>query len=86
MAKVAIQGSSISHGGSVVSASSGITDDGNAVAKVGDSVTCNEHGGQSITGGGATKLTDNGTPVALVGSTCSCGAVITSGGTKIDAV
>lgn len=67
-----------SHGGSITSGSSVVTDNGLAVARIGDSITCPIHGMQTIVSGSST-VTADGRYVAIVGSICSCGATVTTG-------
>lgn len=78
MPSIAHLGDSLSHGGRITSASGNVFADGIAVARVGDSALCDEHGEVTITSGSSTVFV-NGQSCAYDGSVCSCGAVVQSG-------
>ena len=69
-----------SHGGTIITGSLVVTDNGLQVARIGDAITCPIHGAGTIIGGSTVVFAD-GMGVAVVGSLCSCGAEITTGST-----
>jgi uncharacterized Zn-binding protein involved in type VI secretion len=71
-------GDQISHGGSIVSASTDVLDNGIGVARLGDAVICDRHGSQVIVTCSPNILTD-GIGTARLGDFISCGATIVSG-------
>ncbi|WP_084459032.1 PAAR domain-containing protein [Advenella mimigardefordensis] len=76
---VATLGSPTSHGGEVTTATAAFTIDGRKVARVGDKISCPEHGTGFITDGGFATI--DGRHIAHHGSSTSCGAtLIVSGG------
>jgi uncharacterized Zn-binding protein involved in type VI secretion len=78
MPDVARLNDTISHGGSIVGASTDTTCNGRGVARLNDPVNCAIHGSQTISSA-STVVTANGRGVARVGDSISCGAVIVSG-------
>ena len=78
MPEIARVGDSISHGGSIVTGSTTTQVNNRPVAREGDTVQCDIHGTQVITGG-SPNLVDENKNVARIGDPVSCGAVITSG-------
>lgn len=81
MTKVVLKGDVGSHGGSMTSASSSLTDGGTGVCRLGDSYACPKHGENAIIGGCTSTLLNEGIEVALDGATAACGASITGTGT-----
>lgn len=78
MPPIARLNDSISHGGSITSASPDCFCNGIAIARLGDSAVCSIHGGVSITTS-SNSVFANGQGVARVGDSVSCGATISSG-------
>jgi uncharacterized Zn-binding protein involved in type VI secretion len=78
MAKVVRVGDPGSHGGAVSTGSPDVTANGQAVARVGDTYNCPEHGPNPITSG-SPDTTANGQAVARVGDSTACGATLTDG-------
>lgn len=78
MSGIARLGDGISHGGNITSASSDIIIDGLGAARIGDQISCSQHGPGVITGG-ASDIRSDGQGLARIGDQCSCGAVITGG-------
>lgn len=85
MPAVARLGDTSSHGGTIISASSNLSADGQGVARAGDLHSC------PISGHGITPLsssstnTNGGKSIVRVGDTAGCGAVITSGSPTVSA-
>ncbi|MHB0998221.1 MAG: PAAR domain-containing protein [Armatimonadota bacterium] len=84
MPKVARVGDSTSHGGSITSGAAFSFANGQAIARIGDSVSCPEHGDGTIVSG-SDSVSVEGSPVARVGDSTSCGASITSGSSDVEA-
>lgn len=68
----------ISHGGAITSGSPTVFVNLLAVARLGDSATCDIHGSVTITSASVISLA-NSIGIARVGDSLSCGATITSG-------
>lgn len=66
-------GDSLSHGGSVTSASVQSDVGGRPIARVGDACVCSQHGPTTIASGDPTLVID-GMAVARSGDTTACGA------------
>lgn len=66
-------GDKTSHGGAVVEASGASDVAGKKIARVGDKVSCPNHGSTTIATGDPTVIVD-GKPVARHGDTTACGA------------
>lgn len=81
MSKIAVIGSSSSHGGSIITGDPNVLVNGKLVSRKGDLHTCPlpGHGVTAIVGNCVETLIIDGAPVAKVGSVCGCGAVISSG-------
>lgn len=63
------------HGGVVISGSSTYLIDGKPIARVGDTVTCPEHGhGPTVITTGDPNTLVDGKPAAREGDLCACGA------------
>lgn len=71
-------GDAISHGGAITSGSPNVFVNVLAVARLGDSVTCDIHGSQTITSASLISRA-NFLGIARVGDSVSCGATITTG-------
>jgi uncharacterized Zn-binding protein involved in type VI secretion len=71
-------GDKISHGGSVVEASTHSDIGGIGIARMGDKAICSTHGTVTIASGDATLIID-GKPAARDGDKTSCGAVLIAG-------
>jgi len=84
MPAIARIGDAISHGGTIIGGASRTLVAGQPAARIGDPVSCAQHGMQSITGGSSTVLVE-GKPVARVGDMVSCGATISSGASTAQA-
>lgn len=80
MPAIAHLGDALSHGGAVIEASGTVFADGRAVARIGDRVSCAQHGLQRIVSGAESVVT-NGRGTAIDGSRCSCGARVIATGT-----
>ncbi|WP_458789283.1 PAAR domain-containing protein [Adonisia turfae] len=78
MPKVVRVGDSGSHGGQIVTGSPTLRADAQAVARVGDTYNCPEHGPNPIVEGSPT-LRAEGRAVARVGDRTACGATLTTG-------
>jgi uncharacterized Zn-binding protein involved in type VI secretion len=78
MAKVIRIGDPGSHGGTVTTGSPDTFANGLAVARVGDTYDCPEHGPNPIATG-SPDTTANGAAVARVGDTTACGATLQGG-------
>lgn len=72
----------ISHGGAITSGSPNVFANFLAVARFGDSVTCDIHGSQTISSASAISKA-NFLGIARVGDSISCGATITSGSPNV---
>ncbi len=72
--RISIQGTQLSHGGSVTSFSPNVKVNGKFVVRLGDRAQCSIHG--SVTVSSASGFKSNGIKTALEGDTCSCGAVL----------
>lgn len=81
MALLALLGSTSSHGGTVISASSNFNCAGVGVARLGDSHSCpiDGHGVTPLVSTPTQNLTNNGEVVATIGAVAGCGAVIETG-------
>lgn len=84
MPQVARIGDLISHGGSIIEGSPTVNANSIPVARLGDAVTCNLHGAQTITSASPTVSAD-GIAVARLGDSVSCGAVISSASPNVSA-
>jgi uncharacterized Zn-binding protein involved in type VI secretion len=73
-----VLGDKTSHGGTVVSAQSGMTVDGIPVATVGDEVSCPQCDDTQYIVEGSPSATFNGRALAREGDKVSCGAVLVS--------
>jgi len=67
-------GTPTTHGGEVTTATAAFTIEGRKVARVGDKITCPEHGEGFITEGGVATI--DGRRIAHHGSSTSCGATL----------
>lgn len=72
--KIILVGDMTSHAGTVLSGSSSHDVGGKPVARLGDEVSCPQHGNNKIVEGEASY--DVGGPVALEGHRTECGAVL----------
>jgi uncharacterized Zn-binding protein involved in type VI secretion len=72
-----------SHGGTVTSGSPDTTVNGLAVARVGDTYNCPDHGPNAITNG-SPNVTANGQAVARVGDQTACGATLQGGSPDVE--
>jgi uncharacterized Zn-binding protein involved in type VI secretion len=72
-----------SHGGSVTTGSPDTTVNGLAVARVGDTYDCPDHGPNPIVTG-SPDTTVNGLAVARVGDTTACGATLQGGSPDVE--
>lgn len=79
---IAILGSTISHGGAVVSGSTLTSVDGIPIARIGDSVTCSTHGSTTIVSGSSFAKDENKF-IARVNDACGCGATIATGSSTV---
>lgn len=77
MPALACLGDTTTHGGKIISASSTMFINGIQVARVGDLVSCPEHGTNRITEGDPTAF-DNGISVVVENCLCECGCRIIS--------
>ena len=77
---VSLLGDTISHGGSITSASSVTRTVGNFVVRQGDTVSCNSHGAQTVSNGSPTRKDLDGKKIARIGDPISCGATIVGPG------
>lgn len=77
MPNAARLGDTISHGGAIVEGSPNTVDNGIPVARLGDAVICDIHGGQVISSASPDCFV-NGIPRARFGDSISCGAIIVS--------
>ena len=84
MPAIARIGDAISHGGTIIGGASRTLVAGQPAARIGDPVSCAQHGLQTISGGSSTVLVE-GKPVARVGDMVSCGATISSGASTAQA-
>ncbi|MHB9129732.1 MAG: PAAR domain-containing protein [Armatimonadota bacterium] len=84
MPAIARIGDAISHGGSIISGAGRTLVEGQPAARQGDSVSCAQHGMQTITGGSSIVIVE-GKPVARLGDGVSCGATISSGAGTVQA-
>ena len=73
-----VVGDKIDHGGAVVSSTATTDIDGKRVARIGDKVTCSQHGDTVIAAGDPTVIID-GQPVARHGDKTACGATLIAG-------
>jgi uncharacterized Zn-binding protein involved in type VI secretion len=73
--KIVLVGDPTSHGGVVLTGSPTATVAGRAVARLGDEVSCPQHGNNRITEGDASYAV-GGIPVALEGHHSACGCVL----------
>lgn len=78
-------GDTISHGGSITSGALKVQTNGLAAARLGDAVSCDIHGAQTIDSGSANVVCE-GAPRARVGdvTTCTPPATITSGSANVE--
>lgn len=72
-----VLGDQIDHGGSVVAGSMTTDVDGKPVARIGDKVSCSQHGATTIATGDSTIEID-GSPVARSGDRTACGGTLVS--------
>jgi len=72
------QGDRTSHGGTVLDASTHSDIGGVGIARMGDKVSCPQHGNNAIASGDSTTIID-GKPVARHGDKTACGAVLIAG-------
>ena len=72
----------ISHGGTIIEASTNVLTNGRGTARLGDAVFCLMHGSQVIATASQTVIT-NGRGTARVGDSISCGAVIVDGSPNV---
>jgi uncharacterized Zn-binding protein involved in type VI secretion len=72
------KGDKTSHGGAVIEASPHSDIAGIGIARVGDKVSCPQHGNNVIVSGDTTMIVD-GKPVARHGDKTACGAVLIAG-------
>lgn len=75
MKKLAYEGDSTSHGGTILSGSDRIKIKGRRAARIGDIVSCPKHGDNKIVEGG-TSMTDAGIPVSRDGDKTQCGSIL----------
>jgi len=73
--KIILVGDPTSHGGAVVTGSPTAGIGGEAIARLGDEVSCPEHGFNKIVEGD-TSYAVGGIPVALEGHRTECGSVL----------
>jgi len=73
-----VVGDKIDHGGAVVSSTATTDIDGKPIARVGDKVSCSQHGDTVIAAGDPTVVID-GQPVARHGDKTACGATLIAG-------
>lgn len=73
--KVIVVGDSTTHGGVVITGANNNLVAGKPIARVGDMVTCPEHGTNAIIEGAST-MNIKGTPVALEGCKTECGSTL----------
>ena len=85
MPQVARVGDTSSHGGEIQSGSPNVNANGQAVARIGDTLGCPTHGPNPIVSSPASGKFANGSPIATVGATTVCGAVIVSGSPDVNA-
>lgn len=76
---VARVGDPCTHGATITEGSSSRFANGKAVARLGDKVTCPQHGQTTIVSDCSTTSFADNKAVAVVGSKCACGAVVTAG-------
>ncbi len=80
--KVATVGSIISHGGLVTQGSPSTSADGSPVARVGDTVQCEQHGTTALSNGSSGVFAD-GIPICRVGDSVACGASVITGAESV---
>lgn len=73
--KVIVVGDRTTHGGVVISGAESNCVAGKPIARVGDMVTCPEHGTNAIIEG-ASSMNIKGVPVTLEGCKTECGSVL----------
>ncbi|MDC6119677.1 PAAR domain-containing protein [Serratia rubidaea] len=77
MPALACLGDATTHGGKIISASSTMFVNGIPVARIGDRISCPEHGANHIIEGDCTTF-DNGVSVVVDHCLCACGCRVIS--------
>lgn len=76
MQSIACVGDDTTRGGKILTGSGTMQIDGRSVARVGDLVSCPQHGTNRITAGSGAMKDDDGKHVALYGHRTECGSTL----------
>lgn len=82
MPDIAINGSPMSHGGTLTQGATNVFATGEGVAYLNMPWTCPIHGATYLASA-TSDITENGVRVCVVGDTAACGAVIQSGASTV---